>query len=282
MLRASNRLAHTEPSDYTNFVFAKSGITGKMEMVVPKLRAPIVLVHGLLGFNRVMVAGYTLARYFPGIPDFLGEAGNRVMIASLSPTEGVASRAAQLKNFIDRELPGEPVHILAHSMGGLDSRYMIGKLGMAERVLSLTTIGTPHRGSTFADWGVRRFERVLKPLLEIFDVPHQAFYDLTTAKCREFNEQIPDQPGVRYFSVAGRHPNAGWRARMKLIHMFVHRTEGPNDGIVSVESARWGETFEEWQGDHLSLVNWPDASGLNVDRKPDYARLLGRLADEGF
>src|SRR5262249_10572062 len=220
--------------------------------------------------------------YFPGIPEHLTEAGNRVLVAALSPTEGVANRAAQLKAFIDKESPGEPVHILAHSMGGLDSRYMIGQLGMAERVLSLTTIGTPHRASTFADLAVRRLERLLKPLLEIFDVPHQAFYDLTTAKCAEFNEKVPDQPGVRYFSVAGRHPDIGWRARMQLFHMFVHKSEGPNDGIVSLESARWGESFDEWEGDHLSLVNWPDPSGPSIDRKPDYGRMLCRLADEGF
>ena len=78
----------------------------------------------------------------------------------------------------------EPVHLFAHSMGGLDSRYMISQLDMADRVLTLTTIGTPHRGTSFADWGVDRFERIVKPILDIIGMPYQAFYDLTapTAK----------------------------------------------------------------------------------------------------
>jgi triacylglycerol lipase len=251
-------------------------------MAVPKLRAPVVLVHGLFGFSQFRVAGFTLANYFPGIPEFLAAPGNRILLASLSPTKGVADRAAELKTFIEKESPSEPVHILAHSMGGLDSRYLIAQLGMAAKVLSLTTIGTPHRGSTFADWGIRRLARLVKPVLEILDLPHQAFYDLTTSRCQEFNQTTPNAPGVRYFSVAGRHPKNTWLARMQLLHTFVHVTEGPNDGIVSLESAKWGESFEEWEGDHLSLVNWPDPTGPSVDRKPDYARLLGRLADEGF
>ena len=72
----------------------------------------------------------------------------------LSPTGGVADRAQQLKDFIDRVSPAEPVHLFAHSMGGLDARYMISCLGMAQRVLTLTTLGTPHRGTAFADWGI--------------------------------------------------------------------------------------------------------------------------------
>jgi triacylglycerol lipase len=251
-------------------------------MVVPKLRAPVVLVHGLFGFSKLQVMGVTLADYFPGIPEYYSAAGNRVLVPHLSATRGVSNRAEELKQFIDKESPGEPVHLMAHSMGGLDARYMISCLGMAERVLTLTTLGTPHRGSSFADWGIRRLERVVKPILELFDFPYQAFYDLTTQKCQEFNESVPDAPGVRYFSVAGQHPNNGWKARMTLLHQFVRRTEGPNDGIVSVSSAKYGESCELWEGDHLHLVNWPDPAGPNPDRMPDYGRLLSRLADAGF
>ena len=44
------------------------------------------------------------------------------------------------------------VVIIAHSMGGLDARYMISRLGMDDRVTALVTITTPHRGSPYADW----------------------------------------------------------------------------------------------------------------------------------
>src|SRR5262245_29076854 len=112
-------------------------------MKVARLRSPILLVHGILGFEKIRMAGVTLADYFPGIPEFLRAAGNHVIVPALSPTGGIADRAAQLKEFLDRAMPTEPVHILAHSMGGLDARYMISRLGMSERVLTLTTLGTP-------------------------------------------------------------------------------------------------------------------------------------------
>src|SRR5581483_10052569 len=103
-----------------------------MPTPVPKLREPIVLVHGLFGFDRVQLAGLTMAQYFPGIRQCLERAGNRVIVPSLSPTGAVAGRAQQLKEVLQRDCPDRPVHILAHSMGGLDARYMISRLGMAD------------------------------------------------------------------------------------------------------------------------------------------------------
>jgi triacylglycerol lipase len=255
-------------------------------MIVPKLRAPLVLVHGLMGFDEIKVCGYRLASYFPGIPELLRRGGNEVRVARVGKTSGVAERAAHLKAFIDRELPNEPVHLLAHSMGGLDARYMVSRLGMGERVLSLTTIGTPHRGSSFADWGIRRLARIIGPLLELFSIPRQAFHDLTTARCKRFNAEIADVPTVRYFSVAGRHEGL-WRSmHWKFQHSVVRQAEGENDGVVSLASARYGESCEVWDGDHLSLVNWPDpmaqAVGQWQDRTPRYVQLVRRLADEGF
>ena len=46
----------------------------------------------------------------------------------------------------------EKVNIIAHSKGGLDSRYAISECGMGKYVASLTTINTPHRGCEFADY----------------------------------------------------------------------------------------------------------------------------------
>ena len=66
----------------------------------------------------------------------------------------VELRSGQLKLRVEEALTqtGAPkVHIIAHSMGGLDARHMIVDLGMADKVASLTTIGTPHRGTILAD-----------------------------------------------------------------------------------------------------------------------------------
>src|SRR5215218_5629456 len=167
-------------------------------------RSPIVLVHGLLGLDRVKVGPYTLLRYFPEIEEALTAGGCRVGVPNLAKTRGVAHRAEQLRRFILDTFPDDRVHVIAHSMGGLDGRYMISRLGMEDRVRSLTTIGTPHRGAAFADWGIRRLGRSVKPLLHLWGIPTEAFDDLTTESCARFNELLPDAPGVRYFSVAGR------------------------------------------------------------------------------
>jgi triacylglycerol lipase len=261
-----------------------SSVKGDLNVRLPCLRSPIVLVHGLFGFSRLRIGSWVLADYFRGISPALRGSGNRVIVAQLSPTAGIACRAAQLKALLDRESPGEPVHILAHSMGGLDSRYMIAHLGMASRVLSLTTLGTPHRGSPMADWVMTRMAPFVAPLFDHLGLSRQAFADLTVKACRDFNERTPDAAGVRYFSVAGRLLSRLRNPSWQLSGPIVARAEGPNDGIVSLASAAWGESCEVWNADHMNLVNWPQpfASARRNNRLPAYAALLGRLRDEGF
>lgn len=255
-------------------------------MIIPKLRSPIVLVHGLFGFNRIEVAGTTVASYFSNIPDLLTAAGNRVFVPSLSPTSGVIDRAKQLRDFIRAHSPGEPVHLIAHSMGGLDARYMISHLDMGPHVLTLTTIGTPHRGTSFADWGIGRLERILKPVLQTIGIPHQAFYDLTRVRCKAFNEATPDVATVRYFSVSGRHDGHLLHPEWLLPFGIVWKEEGDNDGVVSIASAQYGEYHEIWDSDHLALVNWPNFvpryRGTWRDPADRYGSLLRRLADLGY
>jgi triacylglycerol lipase len=254
--------------------------------VPPKLSAPIVLVHGLCGFDQIYAFHRPVKDYFPGIREHLATGGNRVLTARVSPTAGVARRALDLKRFLDRDLPGQAVHVIGHSMGGLDARYLVSRLGMESRVLSVTTVGTPHRGSPFADWGWRRLSRVLVPLMRLVGMPHQAFIDLRTDTCRRFNENVPDAPGVRYFSVAGVCEWPWLGPEWLLPYRIVDRCEGPNDGVVSVASAAWGEHADVWDGDHLNLVNWPNRlarrRGVWHDRAPDYGRIVRRLAASGF
>src|SRR5262249_6473159 len=176
----------------------------------------------------------------------------------------------------------EPVHLIAHSMGGLDARFLISRLNMAERVLTLTTLGTPHRGSTFADWGVSRLAFFLQPFLDLFGISSQAFFDLTTTSCQVFNEQTPDAPGVRYYSVAGQFEASWLTPEWMLSYGILRGAEGANDGLVSVTSASYGEHCDVWDGDHASLINWPNpvrmARGQWRDRVSDYNALVARLA----
>jgi triacylglycerol lipase len=244
------------------------------------------MVHGFFGYDRIGLGRWTLTEYFHGIDRYLRAAGNRVFVPRLSATGGIAERAAQLKAFLDQYSPCEPVHILAHSMGGLDSRYMITHLGMADRVLTLSTLGTPHRGTSYIDWLVQRFGFFARPALDALGIARQGFRDLTTTSCADFNRQTPDQPRVRYFSVVGKCEGPWLGFPWTLSQRLVERHEGPNDGVVSVASATYGEHTEIWEGDHLALINIRNMQaswrGVWKDRSEHYGGLVRRLADEGF
>ncbi len=261
--------------------------------VESKVRDPIVLVHGLFGFDKIKLGNWSVAEYFRGIPEALTAAGNRVFVARLSPVGCIAKRASQLSDFLKANVGIEPVHIFAHSMGGLDSRYLISQMGGADRVLSLTTLGTPHRGSCIADLalGILPTSASLQQFFRGFGLDINAVHDLSQASASEFNLANPDAPGVFYRSVMGAF-DPEWTGRMRLLpHRYLTiplltAREGPNDGMVSVESARWGSVQEEWKGDHFNLVNWnvrdKETDGIHPDRRPDYLRLVQDLAKRGF
>lgn len=244
-------------------------------------RSPVILLHGLLGFDRIFVMRRPVMEYFPGIATYLRTLGHRVLVPRLSPTASVATRAAELLSHLRREVGNQSVHLIGHSLGGLDGRYLISKLGGDAFVKSLTTIGTPHRGTTFADWGLERLARYFRPLLRRAGLTEDAFHDLTVDACRRFNEDVPDVPNVRYRSVAGVCERRDLGAQWWLPSRIVGQAEGPNDGVVSVRSATWGERTDIWSADHLNLVNWPNRKAIRRgrwrDRAADYGDLLAQL-----
>jgi triacylglycerol lipase len=242
---------------------------------------PVLLVHGLCGFDRLWAHRRPAPDYFPGIATHLRTQGYEVHFPRLSPTASIATRAWELKAYLDRELPQQRVDIIGHSLGGLDSRYLISKLDLADRVRSLTTIGTPHRGSAFADWAVTKYARYLRPLMARLGLVDGAFFDLMTEHCSRFNDDVPNAPGVQYRSVAGVCEKPMLAAAWWVPARIVASAEGPNDGIVSLTSATWGTRTSVWACDHLNLVNWPNRHavkrGLWQDRGDAYASLLRSL-----
>lgn len=152
--------------------------------------------------------------------------------------------------------------MLLISASGLDSRYMISQLKpKGVEVLSLTTIATPHHGSAFADYlfqqiGATNIPRLYK-VLEFVGFETGAFEQLTNKYMTEsFNPRTPDSPDVRYFSY-GAQLNPHLTSVFRKSHGVVQAAEGPNDGLVSVQSSQWGDykgTLDNVS--HLDLINW--------------------------
>ena len=253
----------------------------------PRLRHPVVLAHGLFGFDSIGSGRWRFS-YFANLPDWLRASGNRVLVTRAHPVGRVATRATQVARQIEGAFGSEPVHLFGHSMGGLDCRHLISRLGLGHRVLSLTTLGTPHRGSVVADAvrGWARPKSASRAFLRSVGWEPELLLELSREGAEKFNANTPDLPGVFYQSVAGVFPDRCRRDFRQLPHRamtgpLLDRCEGPNDGMVGEASARWGHEHETWAGDHFNLVNWVNPSarwpGVNACRLADFARLLARL-----
>lgn len=239
--------------------------------------APIILIHGLFGFNQLSLAGVKVTEYFHLIPEALRRDGHNVPDPpTLNPGGSVAERAQDLKNYLEDANRGDvfqkQVHLIGHSLGGLDSRFMISKLGMADRVLSLTTIGTPHHGTPIADILVNGNEPILNRSMDDLGVDVKGLLDITTDALRRFNDEVPDADGVRYFSIGGRFSPPRIlgvpQGLFGLTHDIIARTEQDNDGLVSVASATMGRPawtpLDDWEENHPREVNW----GVNLVPTP--------------
>jgi triacylglycerol lipase len=222
---------------------------------------------------------------FSPLRDTLRERGVPVLFPQVPPTSGVVERAEQLREQI-LHWTQEPVNLIAHSMGGLDCRYMIARLGMGDHVASLTAVSTPHRGSYLADWFLANYRQRVPLLLALealgFNV--DGFKDCRPAICRRFNEETPDHVKVRYFSYGGEVPQSRLSPFLRRAWNVLTPVEGANDGMVSLASAHWGEYLGSIRADHFAQT--PDATfirdGEDFDSIAFFANLVEELAHRGF
>ncbi|KAI8824358.1 Alpha/Beta hydrolase protein [Fimicolochytrium jonesii] len=132
---------------------AHIGLVTKTNYKAPK--DPVVLCHGLFGFDVLgpeAVPGLQV-HYWKGIANALQDIGCKVVVSRVGTVAALKTRAQELRSFLENKAEGRAMNLVAHSMGGLDCRYVITHLPSSKfRVNSLTTVATPHRGSSFMDW----------------------------------------------------------------------------------------------------------------------------------
>lgn len=265
----------------------------------------IVLVHGLIGYRKA--AGIDYFRDVPKLAERQFGAG--VYKAYQRWHETTEERAwrlgAQLVEWWKQCGRGRPIHLVAHSTGGIDARCLLSPRfrlppdweEVRQQVRSLATIGTPHHGSFVADLicdpsaglhfpGRKALMQSLTSVLTAVGFPGERLPDMSTAAIAEFNRLYPNSPAVRYLSVAGTGRRGLGRRLSLLAPLYEYlswRSQEPHDGLVHLSSATWGEgVARRWPADHFQEVGyevtlWPFEQ---FDHLAGYERLFKELTDD--
>lgn len=229
-----------------------------------------------MGFDDIG-AGLFRHHYFRGIVDALTARGLRIYRPRLPAAASVPERAQALAAFV-RGLPEERVNVIAHSMGGLDARFAIAHLGLGDKVAALVTVATPHQGTPVAVLAGQGPMRPLRRLARRLGLDTAGVEWLTPEAVARFNREVPADPRVTYFSVVA---NAGklWRAPWLLPTWLYLRARGDHgDGMVPLDSQRFGEVLFELDADHFGQIGW----SFTGDAAAPYLRIVDALAARGF
>lgn len=268
-----------------------------------KTKYPIVMIHGVGFRDRKHL------NYWGRIPDALNRNGALLFYGEQDSHGSIESNALQLKSQIEKILRitgSDKVNLIAHSKGGLDARYLISELNMAEYIASLTTLSTPHRGSATVDWLLslpRVLVKIASHLANIWyrllgdKTPdsYKLFHQLTTDYSTDFNNRITDRENVYYQSYAFIMHSALSDIVMLLPYLFVYKIEGISDGLVTPASATWGEfqgviTSTTRRGishcDEVDMRRRPFTSKVGYGTVSDivsfYVRLVTELKQRGY
>ncbi len=257
-----------------------------------KTKYPVVLAHGII------LKDFKFFRAFGKIEKILKAEGCRVYTSKTDGFGTIENNAEQLKADVLDILSSEnaeKVNIIAHSKGGLDAKYMIERLGMQDKVASLTTLCTPHKGSQIAT-------KILG-----FPKPIKKFIAFWVNTCyRVLGDKHPDslkvceqlQSGffaedVLNFSdkvYCQSYSSAMARSRddfvMGVPYIFLKKFENDfTDGVVSVESAKFGNyrgNCTEGSVSHSEIVDFMAGKKKREKIYAFYVNLCCELAEMGF
>jgi triacylglycerol esterase/lipase EstA (alpha/beta hydrolase family) len=254
---------------------------------------PVILVDGIVAHDRGGIINF-----WGRIPDELKEKGVKVFFGNTDAWGNYESNANILKETIDKildETKSEKVNIIAHSKGGLDTRYLIWYHDYGDKVASLTTIATPHHGAEIADLIYRQdivHTNFVKKILQTFgrlygDTNPDLFnvnYQLTTEKMKEFNETVNMDDRVYYQSFYTTMRNPFDDVMFFDSYRYIKKIHGDNDGTVSVWSAQWGNNIRRIEGgiSHAEIIDYKmiKISGIYI---PDiYIDIVNELSEMGF
>ena len=255
-------------------------------------RYPIILAHGILMKPQVF-------RAFEHIQKKLLEEGYRVYVANTDGVGTVENNAAQLKKQIEEILEkegAEKINIIAHSKGGLDSVYMIEHLEMGEKVASLTTLCTPHKGSQIATKIIKLPSFILNFLGFWFNTFYRLLKDenpdaITACRQLESKEEITATPWINEHDIYCQSYSATMHKASSDFTLGIpflisrHFENDHSDGMVSKTSAEFGEykgNVMEESLSHNEVVCFMTRKKKKEKVVAFYKTLLEDLAARGY
>ncbi len=273
----------------------------RKENEICKTRYPILMVHGI--FFR----DWQLFNYWGRIPAALKKNGAQVYYGKQQSAQSIAQSAAELAEqmrAVLAETGAEKLNIIAHSKGGLDTRYALKELGMAQYVASLTTINTPHHGCAWVDdilehispalaeWIARRYEGIFRGLGDKSPDFLAGVRDLTAAHCKEFHAAHPIHPEIYYHCVMSEMRSilsAPFPLFLGYFCIRRHDRRAHCDGLVPVDSARLeGAAFTLLPKTKFRGISHGDMIDLNreniegFDVREFYVGIVKELKERGL
>jgi triacylglycerol lipase len=248
---------------------------------------PIVLVHGLFGFDQILGIDYWYK-----IPEVLVEGGAQVFVVQVASANAPEIRGEQLIPQVEDILAitgAEKVNLIGHSHGAPTARYVASV--RPELVASVTSIGGVNKGTPFADT-VNTLSGNdgdgFAPIVELGNVFvtgldfvstggfeqdfGAAFLSITAAETERFNESHPDgvpttecgegdyvSNGIHYYSWSGAKPITNLLDPLEGVVISASLSfpaDVKNDGAIGVCSSHLGMVIrDDFAMNHLDEIN---------------------------
>jgi triacylglycerol lipase len=279
------------------FITKKTNLNeGRKQEEVCKTKYPLLMVHG------VFFRDWKYGNYWGRIPGELEANGATCFYGNQNSSASVAECGAELADRIQSiitETGCEKLNIIAHSKGGLDSRYAISCMGMGKYTASLTTVCTPHYGCK----SIRKIvDNIPDKALYYIDKNYETLFTILGDKNPDFlsglegvtdtaalNEQMPDDPSVYYQSVGSKMKSQKSAFfPLSLGYSIIKPAEGDNDGLVAVDSMVWGNFLGVLspagkQGiSHGDMIDLTRKNIEGFDVCEFYVDLVSRLKERGL
>lgn len=253
------------------------------------LRCPVIFVRGLntSGEDSVFSGRWASSTpmHGPWVQFFKSKGAQCFPLLELG--------AAPLPEMLDRALTqvtnlklGGPFHLLGHSAGGLIVRGLASQLG-PDRVISVSTIASPHKGATIAEQFLEKvqnqaFTRGLVRTLGYDERPKiPLINNFSRDYIKRFTDPLTISEQISQLSYQFSLPESemSWIVRSAHLVGFTPQAN-EHDGYIEKESQAFGRVVDHLAIDHLSQIGYH--LYLNPQMRIQKQRIFEYLTEKVF